>query len=283
MPAPRRGRAARQVQSPTMAHGRTLRLTAGLPEIRLAAGDTVVREGEAGDGCGSSVSGAAAGRKAGVADQHDQPARRSRSARSRCCWTRPTAPRSWRASRARCATRADGRALLLERPGHHPLRRGRPGRAAGLRHHLPGRPEAPVRRCAGPGDGLGGAAAAGAAARACAGAARFGARPEPRVLKLGLPRPAAQNDRCAPARRVRRRSASASSPIIERHEAVPASRSISMWAGHRPDLAAGVEDPGAADAVGPGAGRLERRLVHMAGQHEVGPVLVDPAATSASP
>ena len=42
---------------------------------------------------------------------------------------------------------------------------------------------------------------------------------------------------------------------------------------HRPDLAARVEDPGVADAVGPGAVGLERRLVHVAGEHDVGPVL----------
>ena len=78
------------------------------------------------------------------------------------------------------------------------------------------------------------------------------------------------------AGRVRPPGSSASSPIIECHEAVPAARSITMWARHRPDLPAGIEHPGGADAVGPGARRLERRLVHMAGQHQFGPVLGNP-------
>ena len=47
---------------------------------------------------------------------------------------------------------------------------------------------------------------------------------------------------------------------------------------HRTDLTPGVEDPGVADAVGPGAVGLERRLVDVPGEHQVGPVLADPAA-----
>ncbi len=44
-----------------------------------------------------------------------------------------------------------------------------------------------------------------------------------------------------------------------------------------PDLAAGVEDPGGADAVHPGAPFAKRRLVNVPGQHHVWLVLMDPA------
>lgn len=44
----------------------------------------------------------------------------------------------------------------------------------------------------------------------------------------------------------------------------------------RPDLTAGVEDPGAADAVGPRAALLERRLMDVAGEHEVRLEALDP-------
>ncbi len=47
---------------------------------------------------------------------------------------------------------------------------------------------------------------------------------------------------------------------------------------HRADLPAGVEDPRRADAIDPRAVGLERRLVHVAGEDDVGLVLVDPAS-----
>ena len=46
--------------------------------------------------------------------------------------------------------------------------------------------------------------------------------------------------------------------------------------GQRADLVAGVEYPGSADTVGPGAVTGERGLVHVAGEHDVGLVMLDP-------
>lgn len=47
--------------------------------------------------------------------------------------------------------------------------------------------------------------------------------------------------------------------------------------GTGPALATGVEDPGGADAVHPGAVPVKRRLVNVSGQHHVRRVLMDPA------
>ena len=44
------------------------------------------------------------------------------------------------------------------------------------------------------------------------------------------------------------------------------------------DLAAGVEDPGVTDAIGPRAVGFEGRIMHVTCQHDVGSVLVDPPA-----
>src|SRR3954447_11523346 len=46
--------------------------------------------------------------------------------------------------------------------------------------------------------------------------------------------------------------------------------------GQRADLVSGVEHPGAADAVGPGAVAGERGLVHVAGEDDVGLETLDP-------
>ena len=71
-------------------------------------------------------------------------------------------------------------------------------------------------------------------------------------------------------------AASCSVAASEHHQAPGRSVSTTMCEGSRADLVAGVEHPGGADPVGPGAVAGEGRLVDMAGKDEVGLQPLDP-------
>ena len=136
-----------------------------LPEIEFAPGDDGRPRGRLGRRDLGARLGRAAGAQGRRAGQHASPVPARWSARSRSCST-PIYGATVEATEPSVLRHAaDGRALLAQRSGDHPAGRDRPGRAAELRHHLPRRSEAPVRRRAGPVDGRRRAAPAGAAAR----------------------------------------------------------------------------------------------------------------------
>ena len=173
-----------------------LALSAALPEVAFAPGEIVIREGGSAGALWILVSGALKVTKCGVVvNSVTRPGALVGEISVLLDTVNGATVEATRAERPAPRRRRQGAAG--QRPGDHPARRHRPGRTAQLRHHLPGRPEAAVRRRARPDDGLRRARPSrrppGPGAQA-----GLGARPRARVLAPGVLRRASAPARARP-------------------------------------------------------------------------------------